>query len=117
MGETHTGRTIFRITGADRETFLQGLVTNDVRNLDAMTYAALLTPQGKYLADFILVAEPEAILIDVKAEMAGPLLRRLGDLHSDELHARSVREQQGGIGSVVRSRIEADDQPLARVVG
>ena len=77
MGETHAGRTILRITGADRETFLQGLVTNDVRGLDAMTYAALLTPQGKFIADFFLLPEDNAILLDVAEEAAAGLQKKL----------------------------------------
>lgn len=71
-------RTVVRISGADRHAFLQGLVTNDLKNLDkGLVYAALLTPQGKYLADFFLSAEPEAILLDVKSGMADALARRL----------------------------------------
>jgi len=77
MGETHAGRTIFRITGADRETFLQGLVTNDVRGLDRAIYGALLTPQGKFIADFFLVPEAEAILLDVADELAPGLQAKL----------------------------------------
>lgn len=77
MGETHAHRTIFRITGADRESFLQGLVTNDVRNLATLTYAALLTPQGKYIADFFLVPAPDAILLDVAEALGAGLAKRL----------------------------------------
>ena len=46
-------RRLLRLTGPDRVDFLQGLVTNDVTR--APVYAALLTPQGKYLADFFIV--------------------------------------------------------------
>ena len=71
-----TARRLFRLTGPDRVDFLQGLVTNDVRR--APVYAALLTPQGKYLADFFIVPEGEdALLLDVAADQAGDLLRRL----------------------------------------
>ena len=52
-----SGRKVFRISGADREDYLQNLVTNDVARLkDGLVWAALLTPQGKYLADFFLVS-------------------------------------------------------------
>ncbi|RMD48053.1 MAG: folate-binding protein [Alphaproteobacteria bacterium] len=72
------GRRVRAVRGPDRERFLQGLVTNDVRRLaEGPLYAALLTPQGKYLADFFLVAVPEAILIDVAAPLADDLARRL----------------------------------------
>lgn len=78
MGETATDRTILRVTGGDRESFLQGLVTNDVKRLaDGLVYTALLTPQGKYLADFFLVPDGDAILIDVQSDLADGLLKRL----------------------------------------
>ena len=54
-GETAPDRRLYRLTGADALTFLQGLVSNDVLPLakgDGIVWAALLTPQGKYLADF-----------------------------------------------------------------
>lgn len=73
-----TERTVIRTTGADRESFLQGLVTNDVAKLSGgLVYAALLTPQGKYLADFFLASAEDAILIDVSSRLAPDLLRRL----------------------------------------
>lgn len=77
-GQTATDRHVFRISGADRESFLQGLVTNDMRRLAAgPVYAALLNAQGKYLADFLLVPDGDTILLDVKASIADGLIRRL----------------------------------------
>lgn len=68
-------RTILRVTGPDRTDFLQGLVTNDISRAPA--WAALLTPQGKYLADFLIVPDGESLLIDVDERLADDLLRRL----------------------------------------
>jgi len=72
-------RGVLEIAGADRVTFLQGLVSNDVRKVgpDRAIYAALLTPQGKYLHDFFLVARGEAILLDGERARLPDLLRRL----------------------------------------
>jgi folate-binding protein YgfZ len=71
-------RTIIAVGGADREGFLQDLVTNDVRGLkDGPVYAALLTAQGKYLADFLMVPAPDAIWLDVATPLAEDLARRL----------------------------------------
>ncbi|WP_415184955.1 YgfZ/GcvT domain-containing protein [Phaeovulum sp.] len=71
-------RQILLITGAEQEHFLQGLITNDVRHLDAgPVYAALLTAQGKYLADFFLLRSEGAVLLDVAAPLAADLMRRL----------------------------------------
>ncbi|MFW8594603.1 YgfZ/GcvT domain-containing protein [Cribrihabitans neustonicus] len=71
-------RCILRLSGADTRSFLQGLVTNNVDRLDqGLVYAALLTPQGKYLADFFLVPEGDAVLLDVAAPLAEGLKKRL----------------------------------------
>jgi folate-binding protein YgfZ len=71
-------RTILRIGGADRVGFLQGLVTSDMKGLkDGLVYAAILSPQGKYLADFFLKDEGEAILLDADAGQAPGLAQRL----------------------------------------
>jgi hypothetical protein len=77
-GEVAHDRTVLRVSGADRVAFLQGLVTNDMRKLaQGPIYAALLTPQGKYLADFLCVADGESILLDVKSDLAQGLAQRL----------------------------------------
>lgn len=72
-------RAVLRVSGPDARTFLQGLVTNDVRRLsDGPVYAALLTPQGKYLFDFILVPDGTDVLVDIKGDRAAALAQRLG---------------------------------------
>lgn len=77
-GEAATDRYVLTLTGEDRETFLQGLVSNDLRKLDhGLVYAALLTPQGKYLADFFLARQGDGLLLDVKDTLAEGLIRRL----------------------------------------
>ena len=72
-------RALIRISGDDRIAFLQGLVTNDARRIapGQAVYAALLTPQGKYLADFLMVADGDAVLLDADAAQAPGLIRRL----------------------------------------
>lgn len=71
-------RTVLRIGGSGARDFLQGLVSNDLARLDrGAVYAALLTPQGKYLFDFFLVAEGADVLLDVKSDRAQALAQRL----------------------------------------
>ncbi|MEW9919376.1 folate-binding protein YgfZ [Marimonas sp. MJW-29] len=73
-----TKRRVLRLSGKDTREFLQGLVTNDIGKLSkSAVYAALLTPQGKYIADFFLVADGDDVLLDVHATLADPLLQRL----------------------------------------
>lgn len=74
---THS-RALFEISGPDAEHFLQGLVTNDIEHLkDGLVYTAILTPQGKYLADFFLSRRGSAIVLDVAEDIAQPLVARL----------------------------------------
>ena len=71
-------RRVLAISGPDRMSFLQGLVTNDLRGLDrGAVYAAILTPQGKYVADFFLVPDGDAVLLDVAADLGPGLIWRL----------------------------------------
>ena len=73
-----TDRRILRLSGPDTRDFLQGLVTNDVRRLnEGPVYAALLTPQGKYMADFFLVAEGDDVLLDVAEPLGDMVQQRL----------------------------------------
>jgi folate-binding protein YgfZ len=80
-GETDPSRTVWALTGKDALTFLQGLVSNDLRPLEAgpgIVWAALLTPQGKYLADFFVVRGVDgALLVDIATTLAPATLRRL----------------------------------------
>jgi len=77
-GERAIDRDVFAITGPDREKFLQGLVTNDVSRVSqCLVYAAILTPQGKYLADFFLVGTDQTILLDVHSAISQSVLQRL----------------------------------------
>ncbi len=86
-------RTILAVTGADRLDFLQGLVTNDLaRASGGIAYAAMLTPQGKLIADFFLVGQPDRILIDVDAGIAPALAQRLSMY---KLRAKVAIEQTG----------------------
>ncbi len=78
MNTIDTARTVLRVSGSESRDFLQNLITNDIGKLsDGLVYAALLTPQGKYLFDFFLLADSEDILLDVRADAASALLKRL----------------------------------------
>lgn len=72
---TLTDRALLRLSGEDVRGFLDGLVTNRLDRLPA--YAALLTPQGKVIADFIVWDEGADLLIDVAAADADTLQKRL----------------------------------------
>ena len=71
-------RKVFRFSGTDARKFLQNLITNDIKRLDTgPVYSALLTPQGKFIADFFLMPAGNDILMDVDTDAAAPLIPRL----------------------------------------
>ena len=65
-------RGIITVAGPDRVAFLQGLVSNDVEKCtsDRSIWAALLTPQGKYLHDFFLTDWEDCFRLDCEARAA-----------------------------------------------
>lgn len=82
MDDTSTwldDRALLRLSGDDVRGFLQGLLPQDLASVTPQTpqWAALLTPQGKALFDFLLWAEGDAILIDCEASARDALARRL----------------------------------------
>jgi len=72
-------RGVISVSGADRVGFLQGLVSNDVEKAGPghAVYAALLTPQGKYLYDFFIVEVHETLLLDCERNGIAGLMKRL----------------------------------------
>ena len=77
-GFRNTDRTVLRIAGADHKNFLEGLVSNAVSKVaEGPVYAAILSPQGKYLFDFIMSSGKDSILLDVQADRAVALAQRL----------------------------------------
>ena len=77
-----TDRAVLAVTGADRSTWLQGLVTNDVASLapGEARYAAYLTPQGRMITDMVVVARADRLLLNVPAPLASSLRDRLDGL-------------------------------------
>jgi folate-binding protein YgfZ len=72
-------RAVLALAGSDRVGFLNGLVSNDVAAAAPghAVWAALLTAQGKFLADFFIFAEPDRLLLDCEASQAAMLSQRL----------------------------------------
>jgi len=72
-------RSAIRISGKDAEAFLQGLITNDIHKAtpSEAIYAALLTPQGKYLFDFFILRAGDGFLFDVEKARKEELIKKL----------------------------------------
>jgi hypothetical protein len=73
-------RACLQISGEERASFLQGLISNDVETLPegAARFAGLLSPQGKILFEFFVVNADGVLLLDCASGIAADLQKRLG---------------------------------------
>ena len=71
-------RGILFINGDDTKEFLQNLITNDVNKVSDTNscFASLLTPQGKFLFDFIIVKHKNGYFIDCEKNQADNLFKQ-----------------------------------------
>ncbi len=93
------GRIVVR--GADRKTFLHALLTNDIALLTPGTgcYAALLTPQGRMIADMNVFELGDVMLLDVRREVKDLLLQRFDQLiFSEDVQLGDVSDGWGCLG-------------------
>lgn len=72
-------RGVIAVAGTDRVSFLQGLVSNDVALAvpGRAVWAAFLSPQGKWLADFFIIADGDRLLLDCDRTQAATLAPKL----------------------------------------
>jgi tRNA-modifying protein YgfZ len=86
-------RSLLAVSGPDRRMFLQGLVSNDVEKVSPARarYAALLTAQGKYLHDFMMIEHDRALWLEAEAGRLSELKRRLSIYR---LRARATLDQR-----------------------
>jgi folate-binding protein YgfZ len=73
-------RGLVRLAGEEAATFLNGLVTSEVTSLQPgqARFAALLTPQGKIVADFLVCRTADDLLLDCPRGLAAMLAQKLG---------------------------------------
>lgn len=98
-----------RFDGADRLSFLQALVSNDVGSLErgAGAYAVYLTPQGRMLADLRIYNRGDFLLADVPASEAASLAERLdGVIFTEDVRVSDVSAQ---IGQIAVAGARADE--------
>ena len=72
-------RGILFIQGTDTKEFLQNLITNDINKVDEANscFSSLLTPQGKYLFDFLVVKHKKGYFIDCEKKQIEELFKQL----------------------------------------
>ena len=72
-------RGILYINGQDSKNFLQNLISNDIEkvNESKSCFASLLSPQGKFLFDFIVVKHKDGYLLDCEKRIIDQLYKKL----------------------------------------
>jgi folate-binding protein YgfZ len=88
------------VRGADRKTFLHALLTNDIALLAPGTgcYAALLTPQGRMVADMNVFELGEVLLLDVRPEVKDAVLQNFERMiFSEDVQ---LGDMSGGLGCI-----------------
>ena len=67
------------ITGENRKEFLQGIITNDINKCDSTNpiYSCLLSPQGKFIADFFIIEYQNNYLIEIHKNFFNEFINRL----------------------------------------
>jgi len=114
-------RGVVAVDGPDRVSFLQGLVSNDVEQAapGRAVWAALLTAQGKWLADFFILADGERLLLDVERSQAAMIVQKLtrfrlrSKVTLAELPEWQVHVAWGGRPEVAPGVVAAADPRLA----
>jgi folate-binding protein YgfZ len=104
---------VLAVTGADRTTWLQGLLTNDVEALKDgdSQYAAYLTPQGRMITDMHVFARGDRLLLAVPLSLAAPLRDKLDALIFSEDAKVTVESAKLFVWTVIKS------DSLTEVVG
>lgn len=89
-------RAVIEVSGDDAANFLQGLITGSTDGVEGgMRYAALLTPQGKVIADMLVSREGGSFLLDCDAGISAVLARKLNMF---KLRAKVRVEERGDLG-------------------
>ena len=72
-------RAILYISGPDAKDFLQNLISNNINKVSdsSSCFASLLTPQGKFLYEFIVVKHKTGYFIDCEKNQADELFKQL----------------------------------------
>ena len=93
-------RGLISITGDDASEFLQNLITNDINKVSKSNsiFAALLSPQGKYLFDFFVVKKDDGYLVDCDGKSVKELINTLSKYK-------------------IRSKVEIKDLSSSYVIG
>jgi len=99
IGRPVTGQIL--LTGADRRSYLQGLLTNDIEALTPGTgcYAAMLTAQGRMMTDMRVLELGNSVLLDLPLQVTTAIRDHLDRfIFSEDVQVEDVTSSRGVIG-------------------
>src|SRR5262249_42411320 len=108
------------VTGADRASYLQGLLTNDIAALREGTgcYAAYLTPQGRMISDLYLYELGDAILIALPRHVKDTVLTKLDRfIFTEDASVRDVTDAFREVAGVGPAAADAASEILGDAAG
>ena len=72
-------RGVVAIAGEERSKFLQGLTTNEIKDVrpDQCSYSSMLTPQGRFLWDFTILEVAATLILDIEPQNGAALVKSL----------------------------------------
>ena len=72
-------RAIIYINGLDAKDFLQNLISNNINKVsdNSSCFASLLTPQGKFLYEFIIIKHKHGYFIDCEKSQSDEIFKQL----------------------------------------
>jgi folate-binding protein YgfZ len=89
------------LTGSDRVRWLNGMVTNNIRDLAAGhgVYAFLLNPQGRILGDMSVYNQGEALIVETDRGQVEKIVATFDHyIIMDDVEVKDVSEQQTALG-------------------
>lgn len=111
-------RRVLRLTGSDRLTYLQGLLTNDIAALVPGTgcYAAFLTPQGRMIADMRVFETGDSVLLDLHESVVATVKGRLEQfIFSEDAQVEDVSTEMAVLGVYGATAASAIRRALERL--
>jgi len=89
------------LTGSDRVRWLNGMVTNNIRDLAAGSgvYAFLLNPQGRILGDMTVYNQGEALMVETDRSQVEKIIATFDHyIIMDDVEVTNVSEQETALG-------------------
>ena len=73
-----TKNDIIKISGKDKCSFLQGIISNDIKNVEngKPIYSSILSPQGRFLYDFFVIKNQDSFLLECRKVHSFEILKK-----------------------------------------